>query len=159
MINVGTQGHNCDTENKPIIGRMPALSSENSDTFWWHKPYLSFWLCLENYLVTIDPHFGTLFPYNFVSWLITHFAGNNIDINYSNLDGENISRATCWTGEFETWINLSLHTGSTGDHLCRFNRQYKGFFWLEGFRIKSSLKSKVKSKLTVHECWVEWIHC
>ena len=88
MINVGTQGHNCDSENKPIIGRMPDLSSEDSDTFWWHKPYLSFWLCLENYLVTMDPHFGKLFPSNFVPWLITHFAGSTIDINYSNLDSE-----------------------------------------------------------------------
>ena len=41
----------------------------------------------------------------------------------------------------------------------RFNRRYKSFFWLEGFWIKTSMKSIVKSKLAVHECWWEWIHC
>ena len=52
-----TQGHNCDTENKPLIGSMQALSSTDSNIFWLHKTCLSFWLWLEKYLVTMDPYF------------------------------------------------------------------------------------------------------
>ena len=52
MIYGKTQGHNCDTENKPVIGRMHALSSTDRDIFWWHKPYLSFWLWLGNSWLT-----------------------------------------------------------------------------------------------------------
>ena len=50
MIYGKTQGRSCDTENKPVIGRMQALSSTDRDIFWWHrsKPYLSIWLWLEN---------------------------------------------------------------------------------------------------------------
>ena len=113
MINVRTHGHSYDTENKPITGRMQVLSYADSDTFWRHKPSLSFWLWLEQYLVTMDPNFGILFPSNFVPWLLTHFAGNNIDISESNLDSENISpRAEQMN--LQPSINLSLHTCPTG---------------------------------------------
>ena len=90
------------TENKPIIGRMQALSSTDGDIFWWHTPYLSFWLWLEKYLVTMDPYCGTLIPSNLIPLSLPHFACGNIDINYSILDCENISHATYWTDEFET---------------------------------------------------------
>ena len=53
-----------------------------------------FWLCLEKYLVTMDPNFGILTPSNFVPWLLTYFAWVNIDINHSNLEVEYISHAT-----------------------------------------------------------------
>ena len=39
LINGKTQGHDCDTDNMPITGRMQALSSVDSDIFWWHKPF------------------------------------------------------------------------------------------------------------------------
>ena len=53
-------------------------------------------------LENMDPDFLTLISSEFVPWLLTHFLCDNIDINDSNLDGENISHATCWTDEFET---------------------------------------------------------
>ena len=85
---------------------------------------------------------------NFVPWLLTHFAGNNIDINDSNLDSENISRATCWTDEFQT-VNkpkpsYRFHRWCPS---CRFNRRYKSFFWLEGFWIKTFFEIKRKIKV------------
>ena len=131
----------------PLIGRMQALSSADSDIFWWHKPYLSFWQCLERYLVTMDPNFRTLIQTNFISWLLTHFTCYNTDKDYSNLDGENISHATCWTDEFEI---INIPKPSCRFHRwcpwCRFHRRYNScFFWLEGFRIKASSKSIVKS--------------
>ena len=95
MICGRKQRHNWDTENKPVIGHMQAMSSTDSDICWVHKPYLSFWLWLEKYLVTMYPYFGRLIPFNFVPWLLTDFACDSIDINDSNLDGENISHARC----------------------------------------------------------------
>ena len=112
-----TQRHDCDTENKPVIGRMQALSSTDSDIFWVHKPNLSFWLWLEKYLVNMDSHFGRLIQFNFVPWLLTHFACDNIDINDSNLDGENISMLRAEQMILKPSINLSFHVGSTCDAL------------------------------------------
>ena len=106
---------NCDTENKLVIAGMQALSSTDSDIFWWHKPYLSFWLWLEKYLVTTDPYFGTLIPSNFVPWLLTHFACDNIDINDSNLDDEKIPMLRAEQMNLKLSIKLSLHADSTGD--------------------------------------------
>ena len=74
-------------------------------------------------------------------------------MNYSNLDGENISHATCWTDEFET-INkpkpsCRFHRWCPWCRFyrwcpwCRFHRWYKTCFSLEGFRIKASSKSIV----------------
>ena len=80
MIYDKTQGNNCETENMPIIGRMQALSSTDEDIFWWHKTYLLFWLWLEKYLFTMDPYYGTLLPFNFVPWSLTHFACDNTDM-------------------------------------------------------------------------------
>ena len=34
VINGRTHEHNCNTENKPVIGCMQALSSAESDIFW-----------------------------------------------------------------------------------------------------------------------------
>ena len=84
----------------------------------------------------MDPDFGTLIPSSFVSWLLTHFACYNIDINCSNLNSENISYATCWTDQFET-INKAKPS-------CRFHRRYKSFSWVEGFWIMSSFNNKIK---------------
>ena len=45
--------------------------------------------------------FWNIDPIQLRTLVITHIL-HTIDINYSNLDGENISHATCWTDEFET---------------------------------------------------------
>ena len=34
LINGRTQGHDCDTDNMSLIGRMQASSSADSDIFW-----------------------------------------------------------------------------------------------------------------------------
>ena len=93
--------------------------------------------------------------------LRTHFTCHNINMNYSNLDGENISHALCWADDFET---INKPKPSCRFHgwcpCCRFHRRYKRvFFWLEGFRGKAPSKSIVTSKSSVHECWWEWIIC
>ena len=117
MIYDRKQGHNCDTENKPVIGRMQALSSTDNDISWWHNTYLSFWLWLQKYLVTRDPSFGTLILSNFVPWLLTHFSCDNIDVNYSNLDDENILILCAEQTNLKPSINQSLHADSKGDAL------------------------------------------
>ena len=91
----------------------------------------------------MDTNFGTLIPSNFVHWLLHIFNMLQYWYKLFNLDGENISRTTCWTDEFET-INkpkpwCRFHRWCPW---CRFHRRYKSlFFWLEGFRIKASSKS------------------
>ena len=42
LFNGRSKGHDCDTENMPLIGRIQGLSSADIDTLWWRKPYLSF---------------------------------------------------------------------------------------------------------------------
>ena len=142
------------TENEPIIiGRMQALSSTDSDIFWVQKPCLSFWLWLENiwlswihilegwshstsYLGYWHILHATILIWKIQIWMVKIFA----------------MHTTCWTNEFET-INKPKPS-CRFPRWCpsrRFHMWFKIFFWLEGFRIKASLKSIVHSNLPVRE--------
>ena len=61
--------------------------------------------------------FWTVIPSNFVPWLLTQFACDNIDINYSNLVDENIPMLCAKHMNFKLSINLSLYADSTGGAL------------------------------------------
>ena len=173
MINVRTQGHNCDTKNKPIISRMQALSSEDCDTFWWHKPYLSFWLWLEKYLVTIDPNFGTLFPPNFVPWLLTHFAGNNIDISVLQADAAQI-RKCC--DSLESGMSTSMYFFCefcliSSDTMMWNISDGEPSTWIKSIKIhkksrqslgqqiwRKTLFTSIQSVRPRSEIWMAWVH-
>ena len=112
--------------------------------------YLSFWLWLEKYLVTMGPYFGALIPSNIIPWLLTHL---HIDINDSILDGENISHAMCWLDEFET-INkpkpsCRFHRWY---HSRRFHRRYRGFILVGGISDKSLFE--INSTTKVCSSWM-----
>ena len=87
---------------------------------WWHKPYLSFWLWLKKYLVTMDPYFGTLIPSNFVPWLLIHIACDTIDINDSFLDR--------WCAQVMPITQVPQAS----------------FIWLEGFKSLFEINSTIK---------------
>ena len=122
-----------------------ALSSADSDIFWWYKACLSFWLWLKNIWKT---------------WIqiLEHWCHPSSYLGYWHIfqatiykllkSGRwNIFHATCWTDEFET---INKPEPSSRFHMwcssCRFNRLCKRLMWLEGFRIKAILKSIVKNR-------------
>ena len=129
----------------PQIGRMQALSSANSDIFWLHKAYLSFWQCLEKYLVTMDPNFETLIPSNFVPWLLhTFYMLKNIDMNIEISTVKIFPMLRAEQTILKPSINRSLHAGSTGDvRAAGSTGDTRGFFWLEGFQRKAFSKAIV----------------
>ena len=80
--------HNYDTENKPVIGRMQALSLTDSDI---------------------------LIPFNFVPWLLTHIACDNIKRMIQILMVKTYPMLRADQMNLKPSIDLSLHVGSTGD--------------------------------------------
>ena len=81
----------------------------------------------------------------------THFTCYNIEINYSTLDGENISHATCWTDESETITRPK--PSSRLCPWCRFHRRYKRVFFLVGGISDKSLL-EINSKIKVVSSWM-----
>ena len=71
----------------------------------------------KKYSVTMDPYFGTLIPSDFVPWLLTHFACDNIDIDYSILDDETFPMLRAEQMDLKPSIIISLHASSTFDTL------------------------------------------
>ena len=101
----------------------------------------------------MNSDFGTLIPSNFVPWLLHTFTCYNIDIDYSNLDGEHFPMLHAEQMNLKPSINLSSRTGSKNDVLDAGSAgDTRVFVWLEGFRVKASSKAIVKSKPAVHEC-------
>ena len=130
------------------IGHMQALSSADSDIFWWHKSYLSFWQCLEKYLVTIDPNFGTLIPSNFAPWLL--HTVYMLQYWYKLFKSGRWKYFPCYV--LNRW-NLSLHAVSRGDVLDAGSTGDTGGFFLVGGITDKSL-FEINCKIKVSSSWM-----
>ena len=128
--------------------------------------FLKTWIHIFEYWSHPNSYLGYWHIFHeFVFWLLAHFSCDNIDINDSNPDGENISYATCRTDEFETInkpkLSCRLHRWCPSSrfhrwcHLCRLHRRCplyslhrwcKSFFLVGGLWIKALSKSNVKQR-------------